>query len=105
MYELSPTAGRFLIGAAPHLVQFLLLGSLCGWVAHRLVGLSLNIYGLKVFFGLAGLQTGGWLWQSFRWQPGPMLGDFSLPASLVGALVLFGFLKLLEVAIEAADMP
>lgn len=105
MYELTPTAERFVLVEGPHLAQMVLLGTLCGWIAHRLLGLSVNIRGLKLFFGMAGLQTGTWLWQSFCWQPGPTVGDISLPASFAGALALFGFLKLAEVAIAAAESP
>jgi uncharacterized membrane protein YeaQ/YmgE (transglycosylase-associated protein family) len=105
MHELTPTAEHFLLEETPHLVQMLLLGTLCGWIAHRILCLSVNIRGLKVFFGLAGLHAGAWLWQSFCLQPGPTVGNISLPASLVGTLALFGFLKLAEVAIAAAESP
>jgi uncharacterized membrane protein YeaQ/YmgE (transglycosylase-associated protein family) len=102
MYEVAPLAGKFLQDEGPYLAQQLLLGTLSGWTAHRLVGPTINVHGLQVFFGLAGLYAGSWLWQSFSWQPGPMVGEFSLAASLVGALVLFGFLRLIEVAVAAA---
>ena len=101
MYEVAPSAGSFLIDEVPRLAQLVLLGSLCGWTAHRLMGLNLNMYGLKVFLGFAGLETGAWLWRSFSWQPGPTIADFSLLASFAGAFLLFGFLKLVEVAIAA----
>jgi len=101
MHEVAPFVGEFVLAQGPQLTQLVLLAMLCGWVAHRLVGLSLNIWGLRVFFGLAGLQAGAWLWQSFRWQPGPTIADVSLAASFAGALMLFGLLKLVEVAIAA----
>jgi uncharacterized membrane protein YeaQ/YmgE (transglycosylase-associated protein family) len=103
MYEVCPTLGTFLVEEAPRLTQLVVLGTLCGWVAHRVVGLNLNLWGLRIFFGLAGLQAGAWVWQSFSFNPGPTVADFSLAASLAGALGLFGFLKLLEVAIAAAE--
>jgi uncharacterized membrane protein YeaQ/YmgE (transglycosylase-associated protein family) len=103
MYEVAPTLGHFVVEEAPRLAQLVILATLCGWVAHRLVGLNLNLRGLRIFFGLAGLEAGAWLWQSFSFQPGPTVADFSLAASLAGALGLFGFLKLLEVAIAAAE--
>jgi len=103
MYEIT-TAGpnaQFLIEQGPYIVQLLALGTLCGWTARRLVGSSLNIRGLQVFFGLAGLHAGSWLWQSFSWHPGPMVGNFSLLASLAGAITLFACLRLFEVAVAA----
>jgi len=102
MYEVAPLAGRFLVDEGPYLAQQLLLGTLSGWTAHRLVGLNINVYGLQVCFGLAGLYAGSWVWQSLSWQPGPMVGEFSLFASLAGAIALFGFLRLIEVAVAAA---
>jgi uncharacterized membrane protein YeaQ/YmgE (transglycosylase-associated protein family) len=101
MYEVTPSAGTFLINEAPHLAQLLAIGSISGWAAHRLVGFSLDIRGLKVFLGLAGLQAGAWLWQSLGWQPGPMVGDFSLLASLVGTIALCGCLRVIELAVSA----
>jgi uncharacterized membrane protein YeaQ/YmgE (transglycosylase-associated protein family) len=103
MYEIAPSATdtQFLLEQAPCLTQAVVLGFLCGWVAHRLVGSSVDIHGLKVFFGLAGLYAGSWLWRSFSWQGGPMVGDFSLLASLAGAIVLFACFRLLEIAVSA----
>ena len=103
MLEVTPTAGQFLFDRGPYLAELILLGTLCGWVAHRLVGLKFRLYGLRIFFGLVGLQAGAWLWQSFAWQPGPTIADVSLLASFAGALVLFGFLKLIEMALAAAE--
>ena len=102
MYELAPTASGFLVAEGSHLARVLLLGGVCGWMAHRLVGLNLNLTGLRIFFGLAGLWTGSWLWHSLSFHPGPMIADVSLPASFAGALFLFAVLKLVEVAIAAA---
>ena len=101
MYEMGPSAGNFLLDEGPYLAQLFLLGTLSGWTAHRLVGLNFNIHGLQVFFGLAGLYAGSWLWQWFSWHPGPMVGSFSLVASLAGAFGLFGILRLVELAVAA----
>lgn len=103
MYEITQatTEIRFLLEQGPGLVQVVVLGALCGWAAQRLVGSTVDIRGLKVFFGLAGLYAGSWLWQSFEWQPGPMVGSFSLFASLAGAIALFICFRIFEVAITA----
>ena len=101
MYEVALSVGSFLIDQGPYLAQLLLLGSLSGWIARRLVGSNLEICGLEVFFGLAGLYMGSWLWHSLSWHPGPMVGNFSLLASFAGAIMLVGFFKLIEVAVSA----
>lgn len=101
MFDCATNCTKFLLEHVPYLVQLLVLGSLCGWTAHRLVGSNLNIRGLQVFFGLAGLQAGSWLWQHLSWHPGVTLGDFSLIASLAGAIVLFAGLRLIELTVTA----
>jgi uncharacterized membrane protein YeaQ/YmgE (transglycosylase-associated protein family) len=103
MLEATPIAGQFLLDRGPHFAELVALGTLCGWAAHRLVGLRLRLCGLRIFFGLAGLQAGAWLWQSFAWHPGPTVADISVAASFAGALGLFGFLKLVEVALAATE--
>jgi uncharacterized membrane protein YeaQ/YmgE (transglycosylase-associated protein family) len=102
MFETTPTLAAFLADRWPQLAQIVLLAALSGWAGQRIAGFSLRIRGIQLALGLAGVYFGTWLWQSVGWHPGPMFADVSLLASIGGAILIFGCLRVLELAISAA---
>ncbi len=83
-----------LLGEASRLAQLLLVSAAAGAAAERILRPGVNVRGVSLLAGLAGLYAGGWLWALGGWSPGPaILGHPVLP-SIVGALAICLVLKL-----------
>ena len=77
-----------------HLIWFLLIGLVAGWLAGKIVrGSGFGVFG-DIIIGVIGAVVGGFLFKLINWSPGGTIGD--IVVATVGAVALLSVVRLLK---------
>jgi uncharacterized membrane protein YeaQ/YmgE (transglycosylase-associated protein family) len=83
-----------LLGQAWEILQLVVVATLAGWSAERLLDTGVQTRGLPFLSGLFGLYVGPRVLDLTGWPAGPVVAGQPLFAAFAGALLIGAFLKL-----------
>ena len=91
-----------LLGQAWEILQLVVVATLAGWSAERLLDTGVRTRGLPFLSGLFGLYVGPQVLVLTGWPAGPVVAGQPLFAAFAGAMVIGVFLKLASLGVTGS---